>query len=99
MSNYKEQDASSVYHLFVIRTNQRDALQQYLTENNIGTLIHYPLPPQMQQAYHDLPFKKGDFPIAEVIAQTCLSLPIYPGLQKQEIDYIADRINMFFAHA
>jgi dTDP-4-amino-4,6-dideoxygalactose transaminase len=92
-------DASSVYHLFVIRTNQRDALQQYLTENNIGTLIHYPLPPHLQQAYQDMRFKKGDFPIAEQIAKTCLSLPIYPGLQKQEIDYIADRINMFFAHA
>lgn len=93
------QDASSVYHLFVIRTNQRNALQQYLTENKIGTLIHYPLPPHLQQAYQDLPFKKGEFPIAEEIAKTCLSLPIYPGLQKQEIDYIADRINMFFAHA
>jgi dTDP-4-amino-4,6-dideoxygalactose transaminase len=57
------------------------------------------LPPHLQQAYQDMRFKKGDFPIAEQIAKTCLSLPIYPGLQKQEIDYIADRINMFFAHA
>ena len=89
--------ASSVFHLFVIRTTKRNELQKYLTENEIGTLIHYPLPPHLQEAYQDLNYKKGDFPIAENIADTCLSLPIYPGLNSQQIDYICDKIIQFYA--
>lgn len=88
--------ATSVYHLFVIRTAKRDALQQYLTEKGIGTLIHYPLPPHLQQAYSELNYQAGDFPVAEEIADTCLSLPIYPGLQTNEIRYIADTIQSFY---
>jgi dTDP-4-amino-4,6-dideoxygalactose transaminase len=91
--------ATSVFHLFVIRTQKRDALQQYLTENGVGTLIHYPVPPHLQKAYADLNFKKGDFPLAEEIANTCLSLPMYPGLKKEEIYYIASTIQAFFKHA
>jgi dTDP-4-amino-4,6-dideoxygalactose transaminase len=68
--------ATSVFHLFVVRTQRRDALQQFLTEKGIGTLIHYPLPPHLQEAYKDLNYTTGDFPIAEEIANTCLSLPV-----------------------
>ena len=93
------QGATSVFHLFVIRTQKRDALQQYLTENGVGTLIHYPVPPHLQKAYADLNLKQGDFPIAEEIAGTCLSLPMYPGLKKEEIYYIASTIQAFFRHA
>lgn len=91
--------ATSVFHLFVIRSQKRDALQQYLTENGVGTLIHYPVPPHLQKAYADLNFKKGDLPLAEEIANTCLSLPMYPGLKKEEICYIASTIQAFFKHA
>ncbi len=87
--------ATHVFHLYVIRTKKRDKLQNYLTENGIGTLIHYPIPPHLQQAYENLGLKKGDFPIAEEIANTCLSLPIYPGLKKTEIEYIAHLISLF----
>lgn len=80
--------ATSVYHLFVIRTQKRDALQQFLTDNGIGTLIHYPVPPHLQQAYADMPFKQGDFPLAEEIAQTCLSLPMFPGLTEEQVTQI-----------
>ncbi|TAE84000.1 MAG: DegT/DnrJ/EryC1/StrS family aminotransferase [Bacteroidetes bacterium] len=89
-------NATSVFHLFVIRTEKREALQQFLTEQGIGTLIHYPLPPHLQEAYSDLGFKKGDFPLAEKIADTCLSLPIYPGLTEQEVSFICDTIKSFF---
>jgi dTDP-4-amino-4,6-dideoxygalactose transaminase len=90
------QHATSVYHLFVIRTSKRDVVQEYLTKNGIGTLIHYPVPPHLQKAYQELGNKKGDFPIAELIADTCLSIPMYPGLEENEIDYVCDTIKKFF---
>jgi dTDP-4-amino-4,6-dideoxygalactose transaminase len=77
--------ATHVYHLYVIRTNKRDELQKYLHENGVGTLIHYPIPPHLQEVYNDLGYKKGDFPIAEEIADTALSLPMWPGMTKDEI--------------
>ncbi|MCU0441507.1 MAG: DegT/DnrJ/EryC1/StrS family aminotransferase [Bacteroidia bacterium] len=89
-------NATSVFHLYVVRTSQRDALQKYLTDKGIGTLIHYPVPPHLQEAYRGLVYKKGQFPIAEQIANTCLSLPIYPGLQSEQIAYIAHTIESFF---
>lgn len=87
--------ATSVYHLFVIRTQKRDELQQYLNEHGVGTLIHYPVPPHMQQAYSFLNLKQGDFPLAEEIAATSLSLPMYPGLSNTEIEYVCDLIKTF----
>lgn len=88
--------AASVYHLYVIRTPKRDELQAYLNDRGIGTLIHYPVPPHLQLAYKELGYKRGDFPLAEEIADTCLSLPIYPGLTDGEIEYIAESIRSFF---
>ncbi len=87
--------ATSVYHLFVVRHAKRDALQQYLNEHGIGTLIHYPVPPHLQQAYNSLGYKKGDFPIAESIAETCLSLPMFPGLTTEQVSYICDTLKTF----
>lgn len=87
--------ATSVYHLFVIRTSRRDELQQHLQQNGIGTLIHYPVPPHMQKAYADLNGKKGDYPIAEEIAGTCLSLPMFPGMTDEEVTYVCDQIKSF----
>jgi dTDP-4-amino-4,6-dideoxygalactose transaminase len=89
-------NATHVYHLYIIRTWQRDALQQYLKNCGVGTLIHYPVPPHFQQAYSFLGFGKGDFPVAEEIANTCLSLPVWPGMQEHHVDYIAKCINGFF---
>jgi dTDP-4-amino-4,6-dideoxygalactose transaminase len=88
-------DATHVYHLFVIRTEKRDLLQDYLSQHGIGSLIHYPIPPHLQSAYSDLGFKKGDFPIAEMIANTCLSLPMWPGMTKEMVIYIADKLKSF----
>lgn len=90
------ENATHVYHIYMIRTKRRDQLQKYLADNLIGTLIHYPIPPHLQKAYLHLGFKKGDFSIAEDIADTCLSLPIWPGLQQSEVNYIAGKITDFF---
>jgi dTDP-4-amino-4,6-dideoxygalactose transaminase len=88
---------SHVYHLFVIQTSRRDALQQFLTQNGVGTLIHYPIPPHLQEAYRGhLSYREGDFPIAEQLAKRCLSLPLYIGLQEAEITYICQQIRRFF---
>ncbi|HMG15960.1 MAG TPA: DegT/DnrJ/EryC1/StrS family aminotransferase, partial [Saprospiraceae bacterium] len=89
------QNATHVYHLFVITTVQRDKLQAYLQKNGIDTLIHYPLPPHLQQAYKHLNLIKGDLPIAEKLANECLSLPMYIGLTDQEVDYVCDIILKF----
>lgn len=88
--------ATHVYHLYVIRTERRDELQQYLTKEGVGTLIHYPIPPHLQEAYKHLGFKNGDFPIAEEIAKTCLSLPMYPGITREKIEYVSNAIINFF---
>jgi dTDP-4-amino-4,6-dideoxygalactose transaminase len=90
-----QKEASHVYHLYVIRTKKRDELQQYLKDRGVGTLIHYPIPPHLQACYKDLGYKKGDFPIAEEIANSTLSLPIYLGLTLKEIEYIAACIRKF----
>lgn len=89
-------NATSVYHLYVIRTMYRDALQKHLNDQGIGTMIHYPVPPHLQKAYADMDYKKGDFPIAEEIANTCLSLPMSPYITHSEINNIADSIIQFF---
>jgi dTDP-4-amino-4,6-dideoxygalactose transaminase len=88
--------ATHVYHIYMIRTKSREKLQNHLSENGIGSLIHYPIPPHLQKAYQSLGFKKGDFPIAEEIADTCLSLPLWPGMKQSEVDYIAENISNFY---
>lgn len=93
---YIKPNATSNYHLFVIRTPKRDLLQNYLNQHQIGTLIHYPIPPHLQDAYKELGYQRGDFPIAEEIANTCLSLPMYPGLSQNDVDYISSTIKKFF---
>jgi dTDP-4-amino-4,6-dideoxygalactose transaminase len=87
--------ATHVYHLYVIRTNKRDELQKYLHNNGVGTLIHYPIPPHLQEAYQELGYKKGDFPIAEEIADTALSLPLWPGMTYEEVIEVSNHIKDF----
>jgi dTDP-4-amino-4,6-dideoxygalactose transaminase len=88
--------ATHVYHLFVVRTNKRNDLQDYLLKYGISTLIHYPIPIHLQNAYSHLEFKKGSFPIAEILAETNLSLPLWPGITDDQISYISDKIRSFF---
>ena len=89
-------NATHVYHLFVVRTNHRDDLAKYLKENGIGTLIHYPIPPHLQKCYTDLGHRRGDFPIAEELANTVLSLPIWPGMMAEQINDVVGKVKDFF---
>jgi dTDP-4-amino-4,6-dideoxygalactose transaminase len=90
------ENCTSVYHIYSIRTKKRDDLQNYLNSQDISTMIHYPLPPHLQKAYTHLGYKKDDFPIAEEIANTSLSLPIGPHLSVIETEYICEKIKHFF---
>ncbi len=74
----------SVYHLYVIRTADREGLRISLAESGIGTAIHYPVPLHLQTAYVSMGHKQGDFPVTEKVASEILSLPMYPGLQHDE---------------
>lgn len=89
-------EAFHVYHLFVIRTQRRDKLKEYLASFQVDTMIHYPVPPHLQKAYASLGYKKGDFPITEAIAETCLSLPLWPGMTIDQIDYVCDLVIKFY---
>lgn len=84
-----------VWHLFVIQSDQRDRLQNYLIEKDIGTQIHYPIPPHLSKAYAYLGHKKGDFPITENYADTLISLPLYDGMTEEEIMYVINVINSY----
>jgi dTDP-4-amino-4,6-dideoxygalactose transaminase len=88
--------ATHVYHLYVVRTAQRDALQQYLAEQGVGTLIHYPVPPHRQEAYAHLGIAAGTYPIAEELAATSLSLPMWPGMTPAHVTTVATALRAFF---
>ena len=87
--------ATHVYHLYVVHTPQRAAMQQHLTAQGIGTLIHYPVPPHLQQAYQALGYVPGSFPIAEELANTCLSLPMWPGMTEAHVAAVAAAVRSF----
>ena len=87
--------ATHIWHQFVIRTEYRDELIEYLDKNNIGTIIHYPIPPHLSEAYQYLGFREGYLPITEKYANTVLSIPLYNGMTQDEQDYIIEKINLF----
>jgi len=91
------EEAEHVYHIYAIRTNKRDMLQKYLSNNEIGTMIHYPIPPHLQKAYKHLGYKKEAFPLAELYADTILSLPIFPGMRDDEIMFVINMIKKFYS--
>lgn len=88
--------AAHVWHQFVVRTTSRDALAAHLTAQGIGWMIHYPVPPHLQQAYLSLGYRRGDFPLAEKMAGTSLSLPFFPGMAEQQVEQVTTVIRQFF---
>ncbi len=88
--------AYHVYHLFVIRSKERDDLRKYLSECGVTTLIHYPTPIHLQKVYRSLGLRIGSFPIAESVAKEIISLPMYPSLTEEEIVYICRCIRKFY---
>lgn len=87
-------DSTSVWHQFVIRVpGRRDELKQYLEDNNIATIIHYPIPPHLSEAYRYLQVGEGSLPITEQYANEVLSLPIYNGMTEEEQEYVIEKLN------
>ncbi len=89
--------ATHVYHVYMIRTTQRDALKAYLADKGIGTYLHYPVPPHLQIAYSDLGLSSGSLPVAEEISATGLSLPLYPGMTDKQVKSVCNEIGNFFS--
>ncbi len=87
--------AEPVWHLYVIRTRDRDGLRQHLKEQGISTGVHYPVPIHLQKAYSDLGYGPGSFPITEQASRDVLSLPMYAELSDQQIEYVANAIKQF----
>lgn len=84
-----------VWHQYVVRCEERDRLIEYLEEKEIGTIIHYPIPPHLAEAYGYLGHKEGFLPITEKFAKTVLSIPMYNGMTEEEQRYVIETINNF----
>lgn len=87
--------ATSVWHQFVIMSDYRDELIKHLDENGVGSIIHYPIPPHLSEAYEGLGYKKGAFPITEEYANQILSIPMYTGMTVDEQNRVIEVINSF----
>lgn len=87
--------ATHIWHQFVIQSERRQELIEYLEQNNIGTIIHYPIPPHLSEAYKHLGIEEGSLPITEGYAKTVLSIPLYNGMTEEEQTYVIDAINGF----
>jgi len=88
-------DVLPVWHLFVVSHPERDRLQAYLSDQGIGTMIHYPVPPHLSEAYREMGYQGGDFPITERMADTFLSIPLGPHLSMDDADYVIEKIQEF----
>ncbi|MDR3575100.1 MAG: DegT/DnrJ/EryC1/StrS family aminotransferase [Anaerolineaceae bacterium] len=86
-----------IYHMYVIQAPKRDELQVWLKERGIGTGIHYPVPIHLQKSMNNLAYKPGDFPVTEKIVERILSLPMYPEMTEDAVDYVANAVREFYA--
>jgi len=94
---YEPAWSKAVYHLYTIRTQKRDELQKFLLDNGINTGLHYPIPLHLQNAYKNLNLPNGNYPITERVAREILSLPMFPGLTSEQIEYVSSKIKSFSA--
>ena len=94
----EREDTETVWHQYVLRCERRQELIDYLSQKGIGTIIHYPIPPHLSEAYAYLGHQKGDFPITEEYADRVLSIPMYTGMTRQEQDYVIEAINGWGIH-
>lgn len=85
-----------IFHLYVVRIKDRDNFINYLEKNSIDVLIHYPIPIHLQHAYKELNVKEGSLPVTEKVSKEIVSIPVYPELEKQEVDYIISKIKEYF---
>jgi len=89
--------STHIYHLYIVRCRHRDALRAFLVEREIETGIHYPIPIHLQEAYADLGYRRGQFPVAEQLAEEILSLPMFPELREEQIQRVVDAMKEFYA--
>jgi dTDP-4-amino-4,6-dideoxygalactose transaminase len=94
---FRDENIFHAFHLYVIQTEKRKALYDYLRENSIYTQVHY-IPVHLHPYYRDQGWKKGDFPVAEKYYSRCLSLPMYPSLSTDEQQYVIKKIRTFFGY-
>jgi dTDP-4-amino-4,6-dideoxygalactose transaminase len=92
-------DNTHVFHVYAVLSERRDALQKFMADKGVPTLIYYPLPLHLQKVYENLGWKEGDFPVAEKISKLILPLPMYPELTKEHLDQVVGSILGFFAQA
>jgi dTDP-4-amino-4,6-dideoxygalactose transaminase len=92
---YVPATADPIWHLFVVRHPRRDALQKHLADHGVGTIIHYPVPPHLQDAYAELGYRKGRLPISERMADEVLSLPMGPHLPPDHLEYVIEQVSSF----
>lgn len=92
----EKENTRHVYHLYILRVKHRAEMMRFLETRGIGTSYHYPLPLHLQQVYKDLGYSRGSFPQAETAADEVVTFPLYPELEKKEIDYISDALHQFF---
>lgn len=87
--------AEHVYHVFAVLSEHRDELQKHLLDKGVKTLIHYPIPPHLQECYARLGYSRGSFPVSETYAQNELSLPIYVGMPDEDVEAVIEAVNCF----
>ncbi|CAG1066853.1 perosamine synthetase [uncultured bacterium] len=87
--------AGHVYHLFVVVADDRERLRKHLESKGVFPGIHYPVPCHLQKAYSHLGYRKGDFPNAEALSEGCLSLPVFPEMTDEEVEYVIKMVNTF----
>ncbi|HMN25348.1 MAG TPA: DegT/DnrJ/EryC1/StrS family aminotransferase [Ignavibacteriaceae bacterium] len=85
-----------IYNQYIVRVDKRDELREFLTKNEIGTEIYYPVPFHLQECFKELGHKKGDFPISEFAADKSLALPIFPELSDEQLIYVVETFKEFF---
>ncbi|HLD37722.1 MAG TPA: DegT/DnrJ/EryC1/StrS family aminotransferase [Candidatus Nanoarchaeia archaeon] len=93
----ERKEGGHVYHLFVIKTEKREGLEKYLEEKGVQTGKHYPVPIHLQPCFSHLGYKKGDFPVSERLSENILSLPMFPSLREEEINYVSGCIKDFYS--
>jgi len=88
LTPFEAKYAQHVYHVYAIRVQERDAVRRHLQEKGVGCAVHYPIPIHLQEACRNLGYTKGALPIAENLADEFLSLPMFPELTEQQIEYV-----------
>lgn len=91
-----KENGKHCYYMYVVRVKDRERLQEYLKQNGVETGVHYPIPLHLQPAYKNLGHNKGDFPVAEKLANEILSLPLYPEMTEEQINYVSNKIKEFY---